>query len=168
MRNIRTYVLLLALPFSAAIAEWESTLFPQDFETENTLSNAISTAKKNGKHVILYATRSNCPPCKSLQALLRKDGIAKSYRESYTFTALWHSSMSQSELADHKQRYGVGGAPAWIVFTNTGQYICTARGGVFDNEIDGIKLHQSIQLLIASAKESTSYAPRYCGSGLTI
>ena len=144
-----------------AMADWESTLFPKDFQTESNLTKATATATLHKKHVIVYATRTNCPPCDVLRSRLRRDDVAKPYRESYVFTAVWNSSMGYSEREDYRRKYDVQGAPTWIVFKNTGQYLCTARGAFFSDE-DGLKLHQAIQAQLASTEGSPTSGPRSC------
>jgi thioredoxin-related protein len=154
--------LTLFLAWSVSFADWESALFPGDFQTENSLLKAASSAEKVGKHVIVYATRRNCPPCDALKSLLRIDTVAKPYRDAYVFTAVWTSSMGSTEREDYRQRYGVQGAPTWLVFTNAGKYVCTARNGVFETEEQSTRLHQAIQMRLVNTTDGSSTSPRKC------
>ena len=152
--------LLVCVPVTV-IADWESLLFPKDFQTESNLTKATATATQHKKHVIVYATRTNCPPCDALRSRLRRDDVAKPYREGYVFTAVWNSSMGYAEREDYRRKYDVQGAPTWIVFKNTGQYLCTARGAFFSDE-DGFKLHQAIQAQLASTESLPTSGSRSC------
>jgi thioredoxin-related protein len=162
LNNLRHFLLvLLIVPFSSAFADWESTLFPREFRTESSLAKATAIARESNKHVIVYATRTNCPPCDVLRSRLRRDEIAKPYRDSYVFTAVWNSSMSSAERENYRQKYDVQGAPTWIVFTNTGQYVCTARGA-FSSDEEGAKLHQDIQARLTSSEALPTNGPQRC------
>lgn len=150
----------LGLP-GTSTADWESSILPRDFATESSLANAVAAARKTGRQVVVYYTRTNCPPCTVLQSRLRKDGVAKPYRESYVFTAVWGSSMGYAERETYRTQFGVRGAPTWLVFTNEGQYVCTSGGG-FESDEGALVLHQAIQRLLVSPNEATSTAPRRC------
>jgi thioredoxin-related protein len=154
-------LVLLVVPVSFAFADWESTLFPREFQTESSLAKAMVIAKESNKHVIVYATRTNCPPCDVLRSRLRREEVAKPYRDSYVFTAVWNSSMGSTERENYRQKYDVQGAPTWIVFANTGQYVCTARGAFFSDE-EGAKLHQAIQTRLTSSEALPTNGPQSC------
>lgn len=155
---MRTAPLILALlTFSAvpAFAEWESTILPKGFTYEASLSKAIDRAAQEGKAVVLYYTRTNCPPCDALRQRLRNDPVGEIYRNKYVFSAVWGSSMSKTEQDQFRGRYGFGGAPAWMFFNSQGTYLCTARGGVFESDEEGIKLHTAVQAMIANPAVGT-------------
>jgi hypothetical protein len=149
---------LLATPI-AAYADWESSILPKDFHTASSLTRAIENGKQSGRPIILYYTRTSCPPCDVLQARLRKEDVAKPYRESYIFTAVWGSSMGQMDQQRYRDRYGARGAPSWIVFTSDGRYVCTAVGG-FKSDEAGAVLHKAIQAKVSapSKEEPASIA----------
>ena len=146
---------------ASAVADWEALILPRDFQSESSLAKAVFAAKQAGKHVILYYTRTNCPPCRVLQGRLRIESVAKPYRESYVFTAVWGSSMGDSEREHYRRRFGVLGAPTWLAFTNDGKYICTSSGG-FETDQGAAALHQAIQAHLAGAEENASNEPRSC------
>lgn len=145
----------------SALSFFESSILPSDFRTENSMSKAVAVARDSGKGVILYYTRTNCPPCNALQARLKQDDVGKLYRESYVFTAAWGSSMSSAEREDYRARYGVLGAPTWLLFTNEGQYVCTSDGG-FRSQTAGVELHQAMQTLLAAPEAAARSGPRHC------
>ena len=152
-------VLASALLLShSAVADWESSILPRDFKTENTMAKALATARGSGRQVIVYYTRTNCPPCNALQARLRKEAVAKPYRDSYVFTAVWGSSMGHAEREDYRTRYGVQGAPTWLVFTEEGKYVCTSGGG-FESDEGAMLLHQAVQSKVASPTEAAAPGP---------
>lgn len=163
MIKLRNLILIatLLLPLKAAFADWESILFPKDFQTENNRAKATATAQQSGKHVIVYATRTNCPPCDALRYVLRTDSVAKQFRDAYVFTAVWNSSMGNAEREDYRNRYGVQGAPTWIIFTNTGKYVCTAPG-VFLNAEEANARHKAIQARLANVSETSPTGPERC------
>lgn len=145
----------------AAVADWESFILPGDFQTESSLAQAIVTAKRTDKHVIVYYTRTNCPPCNVLRSRLRSEVVARPYRDSYVFTVAWGSSMGSVERDQYRQRYRVLGAPTWLVFANDGRYVCTAAGG-FQTDEGGQALHQAIQAQLPGAAQWSDAEPRNC------
>ena len=160
VRNVLPIIFVVAC--STTFADWESSILPRDFKTESGLSKALTAARQSGQHVIVYYTRTNCPPCRQLQARLRKESVAKPYRDSYVFTAVWGSSMDSTEREHYRQRFGVQGAPTWIVFKNDGQYVCTSEGG-FETDEAGEQLHKALQsLLAAPSADGSSDTPRRC------
>jgi Thioredoxin-like len=134
---------LLGAPL-VAHADWESSILPKDFMTASSFDRAIDEAKKAKRPVILYYTRTECPPCTVLQGRLRKDEIAKPYRDGYVFTAVWGNAIDRSERERYRSRYGARGAPTWIAFSEKAEYVCTAPGG-FQSDGDGATLHTAIQ-----------------------
>jgi thioredoxin-related protein len=157
---LATFVMLLVSPF--AFADWESTILPRDFQTDNSLAKALASAKQSGKSVIVYYTRTNCPPCNVLQGRLRKEDVAKPYRDMYIFTAVWGSSMGNAERERYRQEFAVEGAPTWIFFRNDGTYVCTASGG-FRSDLAGTELHQVVQSKIVEPyKTGAANKPLSC------
>ena len=148
-RSFPVWPLTWLLASSTAFADWESTILPRDFKTESTLSSALATAKQTGRDVIVYYTRTRCPPCEVLQGRLRNESVAKPFRESYVFTVVWGSSMGLQEREDYRQRFAVDGAPTWIVFNSAGSYICTSSGG-FSSDEGGSQLHAVVQKRLAA------------------
>ena len=151
---------LLATPI-ATYADWESSILPKDFTTASSMSRAIENGKQSGRPIIVYYTRTNCPPCDVLQARLRKEDVAKPYRESYIFTAVWGSSMGQMDQQRYRDQYGTRGAPSWIVFTSDGRYVCTAVGG-FKADDAGAALHTAIQAKVAAVPKEASASIASC------
>jgi thioredoxin-related protein len=136
---------------SLAHADWESAILPKDFMTASSMSRALEEGKKTNRPVILYYTRTNCPPCDVLQGRLRKPDVARPYRESYVFTAVWGSAMDRMEQQRYRDKYGTRGAPSWVVFANDGQYVCSAPGG-FQSDEEGATLHTSIQTKLTAPR----------------
>ena len=155
---MRYYILALALlllfPGSARPA-WEAAILPRGFSHESSLQKAVDRAKVTGRAVIVYYTRTQCPPCDALQARLRKDSIGEPFRSGYVFTAVWGNSMSNTEREHYRIRFGVQGAPTWLVFNSLGDYICTARGG-FGSDEAGLKLNDNVQELLKSGASAPS------------
>ena len=160
---MRIVALLLIFPIlgaTSAQAAWESSLLPSGFVHESSLTKATDRAAKEGKAVVVYYTRTQCPPCDALQSRLRKESVGAPYRDKYVFTAVWGSSMGNSEREQYRNLYGVQGAPTWLFFTPAGGYLCTARGG-FGSDEGGIKLHDAVQTLLV--KDGTmSSGPQDC------
>jgi thioredoxin-related protein len=160
---VRVLAALIMIQVSTfAFADWESTILPRDFQTENSLAKALASAKQSGRSVIMYYTRTSCPPCNVLQGRLRKEDVAKPYRDMYVFTAVWGSSMGNAERERYRQEFAVEGAPTWIFFRNDGTYICTASGG-FRSDQAGMELHQVVQSkIVAASKTGVANEPLTC------
>jgi thioredoxin-related protein len=164
MRNaVRMLASVMLIQMSTlAFADWESTILPRDFQSENSLVKALDSAKQSGRSAIVYYTRTNCPPCNVLQGRLRKEDVAKPYRDMYVFTAVWGSSMGNAERERYRAEFGVEGAPTWIFFRNDGTYVCTASGG-FRSDQAGMELHQIVQSKIAEpSRTSAAIKPLSC------
>ena len=160
-----TVVLIcLSMTCASARADWESSILPRDFDTANSLDKAVALAKQKNKAVIVYYTRTNCPPCNVLQSRLRKEEVAAPFRDSYVFTAVWGTSMGQSERETYRSRFGVQGAPTWLIFSQNGEYVCTSAGGFFTDE-GGKKLHEAIQSRLSIAASTKETASRRCVNG---
>ena len=160
--HIRFSVSILAAVCSLnAQADWESSLLPNDFAHQNSLKKAVAEAKRTDKHVILYYTRTNCPPCEVLQRELRSEPTASLYRDRYVFTAVWGSSMGETERKHYRGRYNVQGAPTWLVFTNEGEYLCTAQGG-FRSSTGAKQLQEAAQNLLKAEGSRGSEVARSC------
>jgi hypothetical protein len=148
------WLLQAALLFGLAITSpvqgaWESALLPKDFQTASSLHKALTLASSGKRPVILYYTRTNCPPCSVVQGLLRGETAGGLFRDAYVFTALWGTSMGHAERETLRSRYDVQGAPTWVVFRHTGEYLCTARGA-FSTADEAAALHRAIQTRLAS------------------
>jgi thiol:disulfide interchange protein len=139
----------------SAQGAWEAHLLPKGFQTANSLDKALTLARSENRHVVLYYTRTNCPPCTVVQGLLRNQAVAQPFREAYVFTAVWGTSINHAERESLRSRYDVQGAPTWVVFRGTGEYLCTARGA-FATAAEAAALHRGIQALLASSDASTS------------
>lgn len=164
-QHMRTSRLLLAsvlaLAFGPLFAAWESSLLPSDFAHEDSLERAASRAAKEGKAVVVYYTRTRCPPCDLLKSRLRIESVAKPYRENYVFTAVWGSSMNFREREHYRSAYNVAGAPTWLFFNAAGKYLCTASGGFFSEE-QSANLHSAVQALLSQADTGDALSPRTC------
>jgi thioredoxin-related protein len=158
-RNLASCAILGAISLPAS-AEWESHLLPRDFDMASTMEKALVLAKQKDKAVIVYYTRTNCPPCNVLQSRLRQEAVAAPYRASYVFTAVWGSSMGHAERESYRKRFDVQGAPTLLVFNNAGQYVCTARGGFFTTD-EATKVHAAAQTYLAMPR-SADQGPRRC------
>ena len=160
MRLAAPSLTLLALSMQPASAAWESFILPRGFAHESSLSDAAKRASKEGKAVVVYYTRTRCPPCDALQGRLRKDAVGTPYREKYVFTAVWGSSMNASERDQYRTLYNVQGAPTWLFFNSDGEYMCTAHGG-FESDEAGAKLHSAVQIQLVQQRGATS-GPQEC------
>jgi len=158
-RKVSVFLLLLSVAVSAH-ADWESSILPKDFVFESSLTKAVSTAQGAGKAVIVYYTRTQCPPCDVLQWRLRKEEVGNPYRSAYVFTAVWGTAIGYTERENYRSKYGVPAAPTWIVFNSRGKYVCTAPGG-FGSDEAGLRLHEAVQSLLAQA-EGEANAVRTC------
>jgi len=151
------------IPCSTVLADWETHLLPKNFQMTNSFSKAVALSKDTKKAVILYYTRTNCPPCDRLQSHLRNSEIADQFRDSYVFTAVWGSSMGRIEREDYRQRYGIQGAPTWVAFNAAGEYLCTSAGGFISVE-EGKKLHEDIQRRLSTPMLSNSNQIEKCSA----
>jgi hypothetical protein len=150
-----------ALACGSASAAWESSILPSDFAMESSLERATSRAAKEGKAVVVYYTRTRCPPCDILQSRLKVEEIAGRYRENYVFTAVWGTSMNAGERQHYRAAYDVQGAPTWIFFSGEGKYLCTSSGG-FRSTDQSIRLHAAVQALLQQPRPDSDPAPRAC------
>ena len=71
--------------------------------------------------------------------------------------------MGSAELERFRNRYGVGGAPAWLFFSSNGTYLCTARNGVFESDDDGVRLDTTVQAMLANPAMVTVNAQNCIG-----
>jgi thioredoxin-related protein len=142
-----------------ALADWESSLLPSDFDHASNLANATKLADEKGKAVVLYYTRTNCPPCTVLQGNLRNPAIGAPFKAGYVFTAVWGTSINRSEREAYRSKFDIQSAPTWVFFTGKGEYVCTSRGG-FESGEHGARLHEAVKVLLAS--DSRSASPRAC------
>jgi hypothetical protein len=133
-------------------------LLPKDFQTASSLDKALALGSSGKRPVILYYTRTNCPPCSVVRALLRGDAVSSMFRDGYGFTALWGTSMGSVERESLRGQYDVQGASTWVVFRYTGEYLCTARG-VSSTAEEAAALHHAIQERLASSTAGAGSAP---------
>jgi len=160
MRSLSLFIALLVSGSGSALAEWESTILPQSFRYESSFAAASARASEENKTLIVYYTRTRCPPCDWLRAMLKKESVGAPFRDNYVFTVVWGSSMGYKEREQYRSQFGVQGAPTWIVYNPKGQYLCTARGG-FDSDEGGAKLHAAVQALRAT-EGGSGFAVRDC------
>ena len=146
-----------------ARADWESSLFPSDYTIESSLPKAIQTAIQTNKHVIVYYTRTSCPPCNLLQGFLRNDEVRSMYSKSYVFTAVWGNSMSHSQRENYRIDFDIQGAPTFLVYHSSGQYICTSRGG-FGSVAAGKRLFSALEILLREPIGQPTPGPKACPS----
>lgn len=153
---VRIAAMLLVLTRPLPVwSDWETHLLPRGFQTASSFEEARALAEKSGRPLIVYYTRTNCPPCTLVQRLLRQDMVGNVYRDSYVFTAMWGSSMGFTQRESLRALYGVRSAPTWIVFRSNGSYVCTARG-VFSTEAEAAGLHRAIEGILNSTAEELS------------
>ena len=148
-----------ALAASYAHADWEASLVPRDFDHASNLADATKLADEKGKAVVLYYTRTNCPPCMVLQGNLRNLMVGAPLKAVYVFTAVWGTSINRSEREIYRSKFDVQSAPTWVFFSGKGEYVCTSRGGLESNE-HAVRLNEAVKALLASDARSTS--PRSC------
>ncbi len=161
--NTRATILVILLTFAGvANSSWESSILPRGFTHEPSIDKAYSRAAKEQKAVIVYYTRTSCPPCDVLQGRLRNESVAKPFRDGYVFTAVWGNTLGLQEREHYRSRFGVQGAPTWIVFNSQGAYVCTAPGG-FSSDSEGLALDQSIRASLISSTPSSS-TPVICNA----
>lgn len=148
-----------ALAASSALADWESSLLPRDFDHASSLAEATKLANEKGKAVVLYYTRTNCPPCTVLQGNLRNPVIGAPFKAAYVFTAVWGTSINRSERDAYRSKFDIQSAPTWVFFTGKGEYVCTSRGG-FESGEHATRLNEAVKGLLAADTRQTS--PRAC------
>jgi hypothetical protein len=166
MSAIRLHLVLFTLLLSGhSHADWESSVLPSGFQTENSLQKALATANGSRRSVIVYYTRTNCPPCNVLQGRLKNPDVGGPYLNGFVFTVVWGSSMGNAERESYRQRFNVQGAPTWIVYRADGRYLCTSQGG-FASDAAGAELYEAItKRLASSAPTGTEGVPRACIQG---
>lgn len=157
--RFRWLVLCGAIAAGSAHADWESSLLPRDFDHASNLADATKLADEKGKALVLYYTRTNCPPCTVLQGNLRNAEIGAPFKAAYVFTAVWGTSINRSERETYRSRFDIQSAPTWVFFTGKGEYVCTSRGG-FESGEHALRLNEAVKGLLASDSRSTS--PRAC------
>lgn len=158
--SVVTGIALLTLS-SITVAAWESTILPRTFSHENSLEKALVRATSEGKNVIVYYTRTKCPPCDVLRGRLNREEVGKQFQQNYVFTAVWGSSMGHEERESYRSRFGVRGAPTWIVYSAKGKYVCTARGG-FESDEGGAALHLAAQAALKESSTNEANEVRMC------
>lgn len=164
MRHAETLTLaLICLGLSplALKADREAAILPPGFETASSPDGALVMAREKNKALIVYYTRTRCPPCNILQSRLRREEVAAPFREGYVFTAIWGSSMGRTERRHYRDIYNVPGAPTWPVFNYSGDYVCTSIGG-FTSDQGGKRLHESIQSHLRAGSYAGQAGARDC------
>lgn len=69
--------------------------------------------------------------------------------------------MGRSERDEYRTKYNVTGAPSWLVFTNAGTYVCTARGG-FEGPEGAARLHTALQSKLNAPSNDATHEARAC------
>lgn len=146
---------IIVMSSQAAHGAWESLVMPKGYEVGASLDDALLKAKEQQKWVIVYYTRSNCPPCNYIQGHLKNEAIKRGFADDFVFTVVWGNGMDTSKREDYRTRYGVIGAPTWIIFDSKGEYICTANGG-FNSYEAGLELSERLRKVKASASAETT------------
>lgn len=124
------------------------------------LDAAVAKAGEQQKWVIVYYTRSSCPPCNHVQGQMKRDEIRSGFADDFIFTVIWSNGMNTTDREKYRSRYGVMGAPTWLVYNERKEYICTASGG-FGTFEAGLELANTVKKLNASgtAKEAAAAVP---------
>lgn len=164
MRYAPTFILSLVCFVTGSLsveAKREYSILPESFDTASTLEEAFAFAKQKNKPVILYYTRTRCPPCHMLQSRLRREDVAAPYRDGYVFTVVWSRSMGTEEREYYRTQYYVLGAPTWVVFDSRGDYVCTSIGG-FKSDEGGKRLHAAIQSRLRADSHANQTGARDC------
>lgn len=142
-----------------AWGSWESLVLPPGFSWESNVPDAAARARREDKPLIVYYTRTNCPPCDVLRARLRSnETLRETFKQHYIFTVVWGNSMNRTERDEYRQRYDVRGAPSWVLFHPQGGYVCTLHGGVWPQE-DGAEVHELLQTRLKSFDTEAAAAP---------
>lgn len=149
IKSLLTASAICVLTTNSAQAEWEGWLLPNDFIRADTFEKAVAIAKDKDKALIVYYTRTSCPPCSLLQSRLRQEEVAALFRDKYVFTAVWGSAMGMNERESYRRRFDVQGAPTWIAFDKDGKYLCTSPGGFFSFD-EARAIHEGIQARLST------------------
>lgn len=158
--RLQVLLLILLAPLRA-YADWEAHLLPAEFQHKSSMQEAMVLAEQANKDIIVYYTRTNCPPCNRLQAQLRQQPIRDLFGGRFVFTAVWSSSMNGSERDHYRQNFGVRGAPTLIVHRKTGEYVCTSVGS-FNNENEALEVHKAISEKLKAKAVPPASAPVPC------
>lgn len=76
----------------------ESLVIPKGYQVAASLDDALAKAKDQQKWVIVYYTRSNCPPCNYVQGHLKNDAIKSGFANNFVFTVVWDDGMDTTKL----------------------------------------------------------------------
>ena len=134
---------------------------PPGFDDNPSVPDAVAKAQASGKPVIVYYTERNCASCNALDGWLVRGDIRQAYKDSYHFSLVFGDDMVPEERDRWRATYSPRGAPAWVVLTGDGRYLCTASGG-FANANAALELHKLLSRAVAKAEESggTGDAPK--------
>jgi thioredoxin-related protein len=125
------------------------------------MREAMALADQANKDIIVYYTRTNCPPCRRLQGQLKQQPIRDLYGNRFVFTAIWGSSMDRAERDRYRQTFGASAAPTLIVHRRTGEYVCSSVG-FFDNEDAAVAMFKAISAKLEAKALPSVSAPAPC------
>ncbi len=118
-----------------------ATSLPPGFDDNPSVVDALAKARGTGKPVILYFTEHDCRSCSALEGWLVRGDIRQAFSGGYHFSMVFGDDMVPEERERWKATYSPGGAPAWVVLSADGRYLCTAPGG-FVNASAAMELHK--------------------------
>jgi hypothetical protein len=134
--SIVTAVLVASMSAGAAAGS-----LPPGYDDNPTVVDAVAKARTTGKPVIVYLTEQNCQICGALDGWLVRSDLRQAFGGGYHFAMVFSDDMTPEERARWRATYVPRGAPAWVVLSKDGQYVCTASGG-FATAAAALDLHK--------------------------
>lgn len=135
MKTIKIAILVsLVLAFSANLSAQK--IYNPSADAKKDIANAISTAKKEGKHVLIQVGGNWCPWCIKMHKYLHAEGeINKLMTDNYIFLEINYSKENKNletlkELG-YPQRFGF---PVMLILDGEGKRLHTQSTGILEHE----------------------------------
>lgn len=129
-----------ALAALILVASESALAFPSDYKaygaSPEELSKARAQASREGKLVLVYFRMLNCPPCGYVNGEFDSTPTRNAFLGKYVFVEAWVKDSDGSALG---AKYGIRGAPHFVVLTQDGGPLCKSRGG-FANQMEAVEL----------------------------
>ena len=112
--------------------------FPLDYGAygPSEYQKALDQASKEDKKMLIYFRMNNCPPCSYVSGALDSSEVRAAYKNKYVFIEAWVKGGEGSALG---RRFGITGAPHFVVLDSKGKPLCKSIGG-FANSAEAIEL----------------------------
>ena len=176
MKFRRRALMAALVAATLAVTPFAAQALPPGFDDNSSVVDAVAKAGKSGKLVIVYFAERTCERCTALDDWLVRGDIRQAFKDAYHFSMVFGDDMVPEERQRWRATYTPRGAPAWVVLSPEGQYVCTFSGG-FANANEALDLHKLLarvtdtrKVEVASKASDGPTKPRICsekGLGLT-